>query len=126
MYPSDLNDKQWSRIEHFFKRPDPRGSKGIHKKRSIVNGILYLTKSGCQWRMLPKDYPPWETVYDHFRNWCRRGIWEKVLDELNKEVRIKAGRSAKPSYGIIDSQSIKTHGASDERGFHGEKNGKGA
>ena len=124
MYPSDLSDKQWERIEGFFKRPDPRGSKGIHSRSSIVNGILYITKSGCQWRMLPQEYPPWKTVYDHFRNWCRRGIWEKVLDELNKEVRMKAGRGAKPSYGIIDSQSVKTQYASDERGFHGGKNGK--
>lgn len=126
MYPSDLSDKQWERVEHFFERPDPRGSKGIHEKRAVVNAILYVTKSGCQWRMLPKDYPPWGTVYDHLRNWSRRGIWEKVLDELNKDVRKQAGRSIKPSYGIIDSQSVKTQYASDERGFHGGKKDKGA
>ena len=108
MYPSDLKDKQWERISVFFERSDPRGSKGFHEKRVIVNAILYVTKSGCQWRMLPKDYPPHGTVYDHFRNWSRRGIWEKVLDELNKEVRKSAGRAVSPSYGIIDSQSVKT------------------
>jgi putative transposase len=121
MYPSDLNDKQWERIEVFFERSDPRGSKGIHEKRIVVNAILYVTKSGCQWRMLPKDFPPHGTVYDHFRNWSRRGIWEKVLDELNKEARKSSGRAANPSYGIIDSQSVKTQYASDERGFHGGK-----
>lgn len=124
MYPSDLSEKQWRRIEDFFERPDPRGSKGIHKKRAVVNAILYVSKSGCQWRMLPQDYPPWGTVYDHFRNWCQRGIWGKVLDELNKDVRKQAGRLEKPSYGVIDSQSVKTQYASHERGFHGGKKDK--
>src|ERR1700677_4160026 len=121
MYPSDLNEKQWEKISEFFKRPDPRGAKPKHMTRTIVNAILYITKSGCQWRMLPVDFPPWKTVYDHFRKWCERGIWEKALDALNREVRVKAGRAPSPTYAIIDSKSVKTQYGSDERGIHGGK-----
>ena len=119
MYPSDLNDKQWEKIKGFFVRPDPRGAKPKHETRTVVNAIFYVTKSGCQWRMLPKDFPPWKTVYDHFRNWCRRGLWERVLDALNRQRRLQAGRTASPTYAIIDSQSVKTQYASDEHGIHG-------
>ena len=95
-----------------------------HERREILNAILYITKSGCQWRMLPKDFPPWQTVYDYFQQWCKKGIWEKTLDILNMKDRIKRGRTALPSYGIIDSQSTKTQYNSDERGIDGGKKGK--
>jgi putative transposase len=125
MYPSDISDVQWERISQFFSRPDPRGARLKHPRRSIVNAILYVTKGGCQWRMLPKDFPPWKTVYDHFRKWCMRGIWEQVLDALIRETRVKAGKAPCPTYGIIDSQSVKTQYDSDDRGIHGGKKSKG-
>ena len=67
MYPSDLSDAEWQLIEPFFRRPDPRGNQGKHAKRDIINAILYVVYGGIQWRMLPKEFPPWGTVYDHFR-----------------------------------------------------------
>ncbi len=78
MYPSNLCDQEWSEIEHFFRRSDPRGAKSIHSKHTIVNAVLYVVKSGCQWRMLPHDFPPWQSVYDHYRRWNQRGIWQVV------------------------------------------------
>jgi putative transposase len=121
MYPSDLKDVEWEKLKTYFERSDPRGARSKHEKKRIVEAILYVTKSGCQWRMLPKDFPPWKTVYDHFRLWNLRGVWEKALDELNSLVRQRAGRKETPSYAIIDSQSVKTQYASKDRGIHGGK-----
>ena len=123
-YPSDLTDSEWAGIEHFFERADPRGNKGYHEKRTIVNAIFYVTKGGIQWRMIPNDFPPWETVYDHFNRLCKRGIWEKVLDYLNELARKKQAREGIPSYAIVDSQSVKTQYASEDRGFDGGKKSK--
>ena len=84
----------------------------------IAGALLEIKKN-----MLPKDFPPWQTVYCYFQQWCREGIWEQVLDVLNKKDRLKQGRTATPSYGIIDSQSTKTQYSSDERGIDGGKKG---
>jgi putative transposase len=125
VYPSDLTDREWEGIEHFFERPDPRGNKGYHDKRTIVNAIFYVIKGGIQWRMLPNDFPPWETVYNHFYRLCKRGVWEKMLDFLNEKSRKKQERSPEPSYAIVDSQSVKTQYASEDIGFDGGKKDKG-
>jgi putative transposase len=97
----------------------------VHPRKLIVDAILYLVRSGCQWRMLPNDFPPWQTVYDHFSRWNKRGVWEWALDRLNAIRRQQSGRSASPSYGIVDSQSVKTEYASEERGIDGGKKVKG-
>jgi putative transposase len=123
-YPSDLTDNEWESIKHFFERPDPRGNKGYHEKRIIVNAIFYVIKGGIQWRMIPNDFPPWETVYDHFNRLCKRGVWEKILEHLNELARKKQDRKAVPSYAIVDSQSVKTQYASEDRGFDGGKKSK--
>lgn len=120
-YPSDLSDADWELIENYFARTNKRGAVGEHAKRDVVNAILYVTRGGIQWRMLPRDFPPWQTVYDHYRSWCLRGVWEKVLDQLNELHRRKLGRNDKPSYGIIDSQSTKTQYANEDRGYDGGK-----
>ena len=125
-YPSDLTDKEWDGIKHFFERPDPRGSKGYHDKRIIVNAIFYVIKGGIQWRMMPNDFPPCKTVYDHFSRLCKRGVWEQILDFLNIKHRDKEARTATPSYAIVDSQSVKTIYNSEERGFDGGKKSKGS
>jgi putative transposase len=124
-YPSDLTDAEWALIEQHFQPRDRRGSASLHPRKRIVDTILYGVKSGCQWRMLPNDFPPWQTVYDHFSRWNKRGVWETALDQLNALHRQNNGRSASPSYGIIDSQSVKTEYASEERGIDGGKKVKG-
>ena len=87
----------------------------------IVNAILYVTKGGIQWRMMPNDFPPWDTVYALFRRLNQRGVWEQVLDSLNRLHRQRQGRNPEPSYAIVDSQSVKTQYASEERGIDGGK-----
>ena len=125
-YPSDVTDGDWLLIKKYFERTNKRGAVSIHDKRSIVNAILYVTRGGIQWRMMPADFPPWGTVYDHYRNWCLRGVWQKVLDDLTQLHRKKLGRHEEPSYGIIDSQSTKTQYASDERAYDGGKKNQGS
>lgn len=124
-YPSDLRDKEWEMIKGYFEQKRVFGRPLKHDRRDIVDAIFYVTKSGCQWRMLPKDFPPWPTVYDYFQRWCRDGVWESVLDKLNLKDRVRQGRASTTSYGIIDSQSTKTQYNSDERGIDGGKKGKG-
>lgn len=121
MYPSDLTDQEWALIEPFFRRPDPRGNRGKYAKRAIVNAILYVVQGGIQWRMLPKDFPPWDTVYNHFRRLNQRGVWQQALDALTQQSRRRQGKFMHPSYAIIDSQSVKTQYASDARGIDGGK-----
>ena len=76
--------------------------------RAVVNAIFYINRGGCAWRMLPKDYPPWQTVYSYFARWKRDGTWEVIHNTLRRRVRLRAGRKAEPSAGIVDSQSVKT------------------
>lgn len=122
-YPSDLKEKEWLLIKQYFEQKNIIGRPLKHNRRDIINAIFYITKSGCQWRMLPQNYPPWQTVYDYFKKWCVSGTWEAVLDILNQKDRLKRGREATPSYGIIDSQSTKTQYNSDEKGIDGGKKG---
>lgn len=116
-YPSDLTDKQWGQIEGHFT--------GMRKrkwaKRELVNAVLYLETSGCQWRLLPHDFPPYSTVHSFYRRAKISGVWEDILQALVEKTRLKAGRNASPSYAIIDSQSVKTTSASKERGIDGGK-----
>ncbi len=87
----------------------------------MLNAILYVIRGGIQWRMLPKDMPPWQTVYNHFKRLNERGVWDQILIDLNKEYRKMVGRNSNPSYGIIDSQSVKTQYRGDQKGFDGGK-----
>jgi putative transposase len=121
-YPSDLTDNEWEIIESLF----PLGNKSGYNKRTLVNAVFYIEKTGIQWRQLPHDYPPFPTVWSFYRRARESGLWEKVMDELVKKTREKAGRNPSPSYGIIDSQSAKTVAASEERGIDGGKKNKRA
>lgn len=119
-YPSDLTDTQWEQIAEYF----PQGPNSTHHKRSLVNAVLYLVNNGCKWRALPHDFPPYSTVHSFYRRARLSGLWEKVLDEIVQKTRLAAGRNATPSYGIVDSQSVKTIYASEERGIDGGKKRK--
>lgn len=88
-YPSDLTDRQWQAIAPLLDRPDPRGAKPIYQRREIINAILYLNKTGCQWRMLPAHFPKWQNVYNHFRRMEQRDVWQEVCWTLNELTRKK-------------------------------------
>jgi|SRR4051794_13968672 len=109
-YPSDLTDQQWAILQSVV--PQAKGGRtgrpGKYPRREIWNAIFYQAKTGCQWRYLPHDLPPWEDVWDHFSRWRDGGIIATVHDALRVKVRVAAGREATPSAAIIDSQSVRT------------------
>ena len=107
-YPSDLTDRQWSIIEPLIPPAEPGGRSREVDMREVVNAILYLNRSGCSWRMLPHEFPPWGTVHYYYRRFRLDGSWQLVHDKLREKVRRKAGKKPTPSAAIIDSQSVKT------------------
>jgi putative transposase len=107
-YPTDLTDKQWERLAPLLPAAKPGGRPRAVDLRDIINGIFYYLRTGCQWRALPHDLPPWGTVAGYFRLWRLDGTWKKIHDTLRDEVREAEGRLASPSAAIIDSQSVKT------------------
>ena len=122
-YDSDLTTTQWNLIKHHFKE-DGRGKHfKKHSKRKLVNAVRYIEKTGCQWRLLPHDFPPYATVWSFYRRATQSGLWQKILADLVTKVRVDAGRNPDPSYGLIDSQSAKTTYAAEERGIDGGKKG---
>ena len=124
-YPSDLTEAEWEWVKSNFYPKSKRGSTSKHDRKHIVDAILYVMKGGISWRMLPSDFPPWKTVYDHFSKWNKQGVWENALDQVNRRYRRQVGKKAEPSYGIIDAQSVKTQYAGEERGIDGGKRVKG-
>lgn len=123
-YPSDVTDAQWDILAPLIPEPGSWSPRKPIARREIVNGILYLLRTGCSWRQMPHDLPNGKTVYHYFRLWKRDGTWEHAMTTLRKQVRTQMGRDEEPSAAIIDSQSIKTSPVrGSERGFDaGKKN----
>ena len=108
-YPTDLTDKEWSLISELFSVSYVRGGRPPrHDKREILNAIFYLTRTGCQWRYLPFDFPPWKTVYTYFRLWKQAHLFEQINELRVRLSRVKRSRTCLPSAVIVDSQSVKT------------------
>jgi transposase len=112
-YPSDLTDIQWTVIAPMIPDAMPGGRPRKADKREIVEAILFLLRAGCAWRLLPHDFPPWQTVYYYLRRWECEGVWAGVLHTLVMADRERAGREASPSAAMLDSQTVRT---ADQKG----------
>ena len=107
-YPSDMSDEEWGILEAYVRPYEGHCRPRQHEMRRIIDGIRYVLRSGCQWRMLPQEYPPWSAVYYYYSRWQKNGKWDEIHDALRRRVRQQVGKHPEPSVAIIDSQSVKT------------------
>lgn len=124
-YPSDLTDVQWQLVEPFV-RANPVGPQPVaYSRREVVNALLYVSRTGVQWRYLPHDFPDWQSVYSYFRQWKKDGTLQRIHDVLRGKVRKQAGRAPEPTAGVLDSQSVKSDVQAESRGYDANKKVKG-
>lgn len=127
VYPSDLSDQEWEDIKIYFEVDYTKGGRPLkHTKKRILEAILYVLRTGCQWRYLPNDFPPWKTVYTYFKKWKDTHLFEKLHHGLRKSLRILLGKKAEPSAAIIDSQSVKTVERGGSKGMMEQRRLRGA
>ena len=107
-YATDLTDREWALLAPLIPAPKPGGRPAVHERRELVNAMLYWLRAGCAWRLLPHDFPPWQTVYHYWRLWRQEGRWEQILARLREQERLRQGRNPTPSAAVLDSQSVKT------------------
>jgi putative transposase len=119
-YDTDLTDEQFALIEPYLPRPKRTGRPPADR-RAVLDAILYLVRTGCQWRLLPRDFPPWSTVHTWYRRWRRDGTWERINEALRQQVRRRAGRHPSPKASAVDSQSVKTAGQGGAKGYDAGK-----
>ena len=119
-YPSDVSDQEWAILEPLIPAAKPGGKPRTTDMREVLNAIFYVNKSGGQWRMLPHEFPKWQTVYYYYNTWRKGGLWGQWNALLRERVRKAAGREASPSAAILDSQSVKT----TQKGGHAASTGR--
>ena len=106
-YDADLTDAQWSLLRGYFEHRNGGGRPFKHSPGNILNACFYVLETGCQWRLVPKDFPPWQTVHGHFSRWTKDGTWQMILRDLHGVLRLLEGRNKEANAAIIDSQSVK-------------------
>ena len=125
-YPSDITDDEWALVAHLVPEPVwiPNLQEPVHSSREMLNAIRYRTRTGCAWRLLPKDFPPWSSVLKRYLHWRDHGICEAIHDGLRGMVRVAEGRAPQPTAGILDSQSVKSTDVGGPTGFDAGKKGQ--